>query len=448
MTPVEIGKGQSFKGLSAYLMGDVRQKGEAVSASADRVGWAQTYNLADAPPDQAWRLMAATAMSADALKEAAGLKKGKPVKNTVYHFSLNFNPKDDPHEDVQRIAVEEALAALGLEGHQALAVQHRDKAHTHIHVMVNLIDPENGMSAASPQMQANGKKAAKLSFAQKKLSKWAAKFERDNGLTVTEGRLANANKREQGEKVDARRKPRNVYERDQTEGTDRRRDVMKRSFKGEARELQDEQEAMKAQHRDEWDALKASYRSEKDAIKVAMSPAMKGRVQAIKDAHKPAWQAMFDRHIEERRVFAREDKSAIGRIWHAAAVIRDRALDGDVLGGFVASFNREERRAIILRKQDREREAYGRRVRDQIEREMQEMKADFDGQFSRARTRFLAACDDLKADHDRAWSEMRKAWKAYNEKRQQAFAHAQAGILDRKRQIEQTRGRGLRLDPN
>jgi len=140
--------------------------------------------------DQAWRLMLATANSANALKEAAGIKKGKPVKNTVYHYSINFNPDDELTPEIQQRAVAESLKALGLDDHQAMAVEHTDKAHNHIHVMVNLIDPTNGMSAASPQMGADGKKRSKLSNSRRKLSKWAAKFERDNGLNITEGRLA------------------------------------------------------------------------------------------------------------------------------------------------------------------------------------------------------------------------------------------------------------------
>lgn len=68
MNPVEIGTGKSFKGLAAYLLHDPAQ-----AQTSARVGWVQSFNLDDADPDRAWRLMAATAKSADQLKEAAGL---------------------------------------------------------------------------------------------------------------------------------------------------------------------------------------------------------------------------------------------------------------------------------------------------------------------------------------------------------------------------------------
>ena len=146
MNPVEIGTGKSFKGLAAYLLHDPGR-----AETAERVGWAQSYNLDDADPDRAWRLMAATAMSADQLKEAAGIKKGKAAKNTAWHFAITFDPKDTVTEDVQRAAVASSLKALGLDKHQALAVMHDDTDHKHIHVMVNLIDPATGISAASKQ---------------------------------------------------------------------------------------------------------------------------------------------------------------------------------------------------------------------------------------------------------------------------------------------------------
>ena len=62
MNPVEITQGKSFKGLSAYLLQDENRE------TSERVGWSDTRNLAGADPDQAWRLMLATANSAGALK--------------------------------------------------------------------------------------------------------------------------------------------------------------------------------------------------------------------------------------------------------------------------------------------------------------------------------------------------------------------------------------------
>ncbi|MFO4987113.1 hypothetical protein RCK87_25570, partial [Salmonella enterica subsp. enterica serovar 1,4,[5],12:i:-] len=72
MNPVEIGIGKSFKGLAAYLLHDPGR-----AATAERVAWSDSFNLDGADAEKAWRLMAATALSADQLKAAAGIKKGR-----------------------------------------------------------------------------------------------------------------------------------------------------------------------------------------------------------------------------------------------------------------------------------------------------------------------------------------------------------------------------------
>ena len=318
-----------------------------------------------------------------------------------------------------------------------MAVEHTDKAHNHVHVMVNLIDSANGMSAASPQMCDDGKKRSKLSNSQRKLSSWAQKFERDNGLTVTEGRLSNANKRSRGERVDAQRKTRNVHERQKRERTtDRRKNYIKREQNDRAKDIQYRSNELKEKSADQWDALKFGYGVQQKAIKDEMSPAMKARSAEIKELFKPYWADMFKRHRDELKAFEAGDRSAIGRIWTAAAVFKDRALDGDYLGGFVAAFSKENRRNIVLKKHDREREDMSRAAADQRTQEIGKMKHEFDRQFEKAREQFLKDSTALKAEQDQAWKEIRDEWKQYNQERQNAFTVKQ----DRGQTNEQAQG--------
>ena len=438
MNPVEITTGKSFKGLAAYLLHDAGR-----AATAERVGWAQSFNLDDASPDLAWRLMASTAMSADQLKEAAGIKKGKAAKNTAYHFSLNFNPKDEPSEEMQRAAVTSALKAFGLEKYQALAVAHRDTGHAHVHVMVNLIDPETGLSAASKQP--NGQ-AAVLSNMQKKMSKWAGQFERDHGLVVTEGRLENANKRAQGEQVDAKRKPRNVYEQELTETTDRRDDFKKRQQADKARDLTAENRQMHEQHDGEWASLKASYRAEKDAIFQDHKQHSKLQLDEMKDANTRKWQALFMRQRSEKQDFDRGEKTAIGRIWHAAAVMRARALDGDLLGGFVAAFSAEERAAIIQRKHDIEAKKFATQIRKGFAERIADLNEELAGKNTQARHRFMVACDELKRDQAEAKAAMKERWRGYSAGRREALSKGRGRAVQQIQSRGIERGRGL--EPN
>jgi len=437
MNPVEIGKGKSFKGLAAYLLHDTGR-----AQSAERVGWSQSFNLDGADAERAWKLMAATAMSADKLKEAAGIKKGKPVTNSVYHLALSFNPGDRPSEQTQRAAVTGALSALGLEQYQALAIGHTDTDHAHVHVMVNLIHPEHGVSAASKQP---GGGPSPLSFAQKKLSKWAQNFEREHGLAVTEGRLANANKRAQGEKVDARRKPRHVWEREKEETTDRRRDFTKQRYEDQARELTAESRSMHEQHRAEWGGLKGSYEVEKDARQQADKKAIPALIDAVKQQHKPLWRELFARQRDEMRIFDRGERTAIGRIWHAAAVFRELALSGDALGGFVAAFSQEERRNIIARKHDGQRKDLGADVADEISRQIRAARSDQAAERNNARARYFAACDELRARHAEERAAMQGKWQAYNAARAASLAKVRARPVAR--DLSQWQGRGRGMEP-
>jgi hypothetical protein len=438
MNPVEITTGKSFKGLAAYLLHDAGR-----AATTERVGWAQSFNLDGASPDMAWRLMAATAMSADQLKEAAGIRKSKAAKNVAYHFALTFNPKDEPSEEMQRAAVSSALEAFGLGKYQAFAVMHDDTPHKHIHVVVNLIDPETGISAASKQP---GGKAAVLSNMQRKMSRWASQFERDNGLVVTEGRLENANKRAQGEQVDAKRKPRAVIEQEKTETTDRRDDFKKRVHDKNASELTRRGHDMSEAHKIEWDGLKLSYRSVKQAIDEDAKKDVAARIEAIKADNKNRWAALFMRQRSEKQDFDRGEKSAIGRIWHAAAVMRDRAIDGDILGGFVAAFSRAERRAIVERKHQREQQYLSQQIRKQIGLQIRAANREQGMTKDDARLRFLKDCAALKKQQDQERGELRRAWQMHNQTRKAALAKVQ--MRGQGQSQGQGMGRGRGLEPN
>ena len=67
-------------------------------------------------------------------------------------------------------------------------VSHTDREHPHIHVIVNIVDPETG-------------KAHSLSFSRKKLSEWAENYERERGKIYCDQRVENNAKRAEGEYV-------------------------------------------------------------------------------------------------------------------------------------------------------------------------------------------------------------------------------------------------------
>jgi hypothetical protein len=71
----------------------------------------------------------------------------------------------------------DALRALGMENHQAIIVEHTDRPHKHVHVIVNLVNPETGQ-------------AVSLSNDAHKLDRWADDYEVTQGVIRSPARRA------------------------------------------------------------------------------------------------------------------------------------------------------------------------------------------------------------------------------------------------------------------
>ena len=162
---------------------------KAAKPGAKRVLWTETRNLATNDVMRGSRMMEATARDAPVLKKLAGVKAtGRKLKKPMVHYSLSWAPDERPIRWTMRQAVDGSLKTLGLENHQALVVAHGDRAHPHVHVIVNRVDPETG-------------KAANMGRDRIKLSKWAEGYEREQGRIRCHQRQANNYRRARGEWV-------------------------------------------------------------------------------------------------------------------------------------------------------------------------------------------------------------------------------------------------------
>ena len=132
--------------------------------------------------------MAATAEAAPDLKRlAGGAATGRKLEKPVCHYSLNWAKDEKPDRQEMLRAAEGSLKALGMERHQALVVSHRD-GQPHVHVIANRVEPESG-------------KAAGLSRSKLRLSKWAERYEREQGKIRCPERERNNRRREARERV-------------------------------------------------------------------------------------------------------------------------------------------------------------------------------------------------------------------------------------------------------
>ena len=189
MIPKINGLGRSFAGVAAYCLHDAPEPDDRRPETSERVGWADTRNLATIRVERAARLMAATAKAAPDLKRlAGGARGGRKLAKPVLHYSLSWAQDETPDRPEMSRAVDGSLEALGLEGHEALIVAHEDTRHPHVHVIANRVDPETG-------------KAAKLGNSKLRLSRWAEGYEREQGRIRVERRVKNNKRRRAGEEV-------------------------------------------------------------------------------------------------------------------------------------------------------------------------------------------------------------------------------------------------------
>jgi len=119
--------GRRFGPLADYLV-----HGRS-GIETDRVAWTASRNLGTDEPELAAALMQATA------------RQSAMVRVPVYHLTISFDHHDQVSPDQMQAIGDKVLQDLGLAEYQTLMVAHKDRAHPHLHVMVNRIHPETGV---------------------------------------------------------------------------------------------------------------------------------------------------------------------------------------------------------------------------------------------------------------------------------------------------------------
>lgn len=170
-------RGTSFKGVCSYILHDADKN------TSDRVLWVDKLNLVS-DAEQAWFEMFATARDQALLKQQSGQDaRGRKNTKPVLHYTLSWAIGDNPWPEHMRETALSSLKALKLDQHQALMAAHSDKDHMHVHIVVNTIHPETGMTAP-------------LKYSKEALSRWAEAYERQHGIHI-EQRLVNNAERDQ-----------------------------------------------------------------------------------------------------------------------------------------------------------------------------------------------------------------------------------------------------------
>lgn len=116
-----------FAALAAYLI-----HGRERPTSPDRVAWTFAQNMATDDP-----MLAATIMTATA-------EQSRRCRHACYHAMIAWATEERPSPEQMQAIARATLEMAGLGEHQALVMGHGDKAHPHLHMMINRVHPETG----------------------------------------------------------------------------------------------------------------------------------------------------------------------------------------------------------------------------------------------------------------------------------------------------------------
>lgn len=338
MVPKVAGKGRSFKGAGLYYLHDKK------ALTSERVAFAQTVNLPTADPEKAMGWMAHTALRQAEIKAAAGgVAKGRKLRDPVYAYSLSWSPDEQPTREQMLAAGMETLKRLGLDGHEAVLIAHKDEPHPHLHVIVNRVNPETGI-------------AAKLSNDHLTLSTWAEEYERAQGKILCEQRVEN-----------------NALRKDKQFVKDRRSQNAAEFHRWRKARM----EADYARREQEAKALAARHSRERDDLKAWRDETIAARRQEAKAAQKPLWAALYKMQREEKRAFDQAQKTTFGRLRYW---LTNRHLDrwgGDSLDrhgmlarAFQVVVNRKIMEQALAAKHEADRKALAHQVKEDTKRRL------------------------------------------------------------------------------
>ena len=212
------------------------------------------------------------------------------------HYSLNWAKEENPDRQEMRRAAEESLKALGLERHQALIVSHRD-GQPHVHVIANRVEPESGQAAG-------------LSRSKLRLSKWAERYEREQGKIRCPARERNNKRREAGERVvDGRGHSGGRFRRERMSPQQEPREVISAQREGPERERVAWHRAEERMH---WERIQ-EWR-EKD-------------LGELERRSKREWSELYGRQERQRQQLAKDCHGVLGRLSGLAGAGRQTARD-------------------------------------------------------------------------------------------------------------------------
>jgi len=411
-------KGTSFKGAAAYLLHDLDRP------TGERVAWTETRNIASANPETAWRVMAATAMDADRLKENAGVKAtGRKSAQTVLHLVLSWHPEEAASLDRAQMmaAAEAALQAIDAGDRQALIIAHNDSAHPHVHVLVNRVSPRDGRILSSSKENL-------------KLSKWAQRYEEERGKIYCEDRVLNNEARDRGDYVRAEKGiPWQIMKaeklaRDAANDNPDKAAELRRALQERMRTVGKSMRGTINRHAREWSAFEQAHTERRRTIIRALHRSRAQARDRIVAEFRPLWREIRAREGEENAQLARDEQTRLGRVRSVLRMIGQwrSAFEGDRIKAasqiWSGIFSAEKRRELLHDAQQRRRAATENRQRRAIRQAMIPIQAEYRLSLHAAARAYQAERSSLVLAHSADRAKLRAEWSKLRLDRTQAYA--------------------------
>jgi hypothetical protein len=419
------GRGTSFKGALVYVLHD---KGAQTS---ERVGFVDLRNLATDDPHRAWREMKALCDAADELKKRSGAKAtGRKLTKPVYAFTLNWHEADNPDAAHMRETAADALRALGMENHQAIIVEHTDRPHKHVHVIVNLVNPETGQ-------------AVSLSNDAHKLDRWADDYEVTQGVIRSPARRAKFHALDNGikpPKRSANAKTREEWQATRTlngEKAKQRAAEIRTAYAAHVEKLKAAQSNAFKGRSTEAEKLWNSYTADRKAVNDRYQPFIDAiwkskrkrpphpyTEQALHDLQESAeWKQLGRTQFAQRRLFSARESAFLGAIGNAVrlhyAALRER---GGLANLFKLMISPAERRKQFQQQQQTQKQALWQRQAQSRNERAATLKASRRVVLAKLSQEFQKNRESMKARHASEVAAQKTVWRQLAADRQKVWS--------------------------
>jgi len=417
------GRGTSFKGALVYVLHDKD------SQTSERVGFVELHNLATDDPHRAWREMKALCDAADELKKRSGVKAtGRKLTKPVYAFTLNWHEADNPDAAHMRETAFDALRTLGMEHCQAVIVEH--SPHKHVHIIVNMVNPETGQ-------------AAPLSNDAHKLDRWADDYEVAQGVIRSPDRRAKFHALDNG--IEPPKRPAQAKSREEWEATRKlngekakqRAAEIKAAYAAHVANLKAAQaSAFKARNAESeklWNSYKADRKAVNDRYQPFIDAIWKSRrtrpphpytEQALHDLQESAeWTQLGRTQFAQRRLFNVRERSLLGAIGNAVhlhyAAMRER---GGLTNLFKLMISPAARRKQFERQQESQKQALRKRQAQSRNERAATLKAARRVELAKLSQEFQKDREAMKARHASEIAAQKAVWRQLAAEREKVWS--------------------------